>query len=61
MTAKEKVLDVVSKMPDESTLDDIGYEIYVIESVEEGLAQLDHGDYFTHEEAGVELERWLKK
>jgi len=42
MTAKEKVLDVVSKMPDESTLDDIGYRIYAIEGVEE--SRLDDTD-----------------
>ena len=56
MTAKEKVLEVVTRMPDDSTLDDIGYELYVIESVEKGLAELDRGEYFTHEQARSRVE-----
>lgn len=59
MTVKEQVLEVVSNMPDDSTLDDIGYEIYVIQSVREGLAELDRGDYKTHDEAREELGKWL--
>ncbi len=60
MTVKERVLEVVSKMPDTSTLDDIGYEIYVIQSIQKGLAELDRGDFLTHEEAREELGQWLK-
>ena len=61
MTAKQHVLEVVSKMPDNCTLEDIGYEVYVIQSIREGLAELDRGDYLTHEQARDELSRWLKK
>ena len=61
MTVKEQVLEVVSRMPNDSTLDDIGYEIYVIQSVREGLAELDRGDYLTHDQAGGELGKWLKR
>ena len=60
MTVKEQVLEVVSKMPDDSTLEDVGYEIYVIQSIQEGLAELDRGDYLTHDEARQELGQWLK-
>ena len=60
MTVKEKVIEVISRMPDDSTLDDIGYELYVIESVQKGLDELDRGDYLTHEQAKEELNRWVK-
>ena len=60
MTVKDQVLDVISKMPDDSTLDDIGYELYVIQSIQQGLEELDRGDYLTHEEARSELGKWLK-
>ncbi len=55
MTVKEKVLEVISQMPDDSTLEDIGYELYVIESIQKGLADLDRGDFLTHDEAREEL------
>ncbi len=60
MTVKERVLEVRTKMPDDSTLDDIGYELYVIESVQKGLDELDRGEYLTHEQAREKLQKWVK-
>lgn len=60
MTAKEQALRTIADMPDDSTLEDIGYRLYVIETVQAGLDELDRGESLTHEEAGRELERWLK-
>ncbi len=60
ITVKEKVLEVIARMPDDSTLDDIGYELNVIESVQAGLDELDRGEYFTQEQAQEKLEKWLK-
>ena len=60
MTVKEKVLEVITKMPDDSTLDDIGYELYVIESVQKGLDELDRGQSLSHEQAREELQKWVK-
>lgn len=55
MTVKEKVLEVITRMPDDSTLDDIGYELYVIKGVQKGLEELDRGEYFTHDQAKEKL------
>ncbi len=60
MTVKEQVLEVIARMPDDSTVDDIGYELYVIESVQKGLDELDRGDYLTHEQAREQLRKWVK-
>jgi len=60
MNAKSKVLDMVSHLPDDSTLDDIGYRLYVLESIEEGLAELDKGEYVSHVQAKKELAKWIK-
>ena len=60
MSAKSKVLDMVSNMPNDSTLDDIGYRLYVLESIEQGLAELDKGEYLSHDEAKKELDKWVK-
>jgi predicted transcriptional regulator len=60
MTVKEQVLEVITRMPDDSTLDDIGYELYVIESVQKGLAELDRGEYLTHEQAREKLRKWVQ-
>jgi predicted transcriptional regulator len=60
MTVKELVLETVTKMPNDSTLDDIGYELYVIESVQKGLDELDRGEYFSHEQAKEQLQKWVR-
>ncbi|MEM8960031.1 MAG: hypothetical protein AAGD38_01010 [Acidobacteriota bacterium] len=60
MTVKEQVLEVITKMPDDSTLDDIGYKLYVIESVRKGLDELDRGQFLTHEQAKEKLQKWVK-
>lgn len=60
MTVKEKVLEVITKMPDDSTLDDIGYRLYVIDAVQRGLDELDRGQYLTHEQARETLGKWVK-
>jgi predicted transcriptional regulator len=60
MTVKDKVLEVITRMPDDSTFDDIAYELYVMQSVQKGLEELDSGDYLTHEQAREKLQKWLK-
>ena len=60
MTVKERVLETIAKMPDDCTLDDIGYRLYVIEAIRSGLEELDRGKYLTQEEAKEALGKWLK-
>ena len=60
MTVKQRVLEVVSRMPDDSTLDDIGYELYVVDNVLKGLDEIDRGEYLSHEKAREKLEKWVK-
>jgi predicted transcriptional regulator len=50
---------MVSRMPDESSLDDIGYRLYVMEAIQQGVDQLDRGEYVTNEQAKQELSKWV--
>jgi predicted transcriptional regulator len=59
MSAKELVLDLVQQMPEESTLSDILYELYVRHEIEEGLRDIDEGRTIPHEEVMKRLERWF--
>ncbi len=36
MTVKEKACEVISRMPEESTLEDIQYHLYVLQCIEQG-------------------------
>lgn len=59
MSAKEAVIEMIKKLPDEATVDDIMDELYVRQKIEKGLSQLDAGEGIPHEEAVKRLERWV--
>lgn len=49
--AKKYVIDIVERMPDELDIDDLMYELYVIEKVMRGMKDIDSGNVVAHEEA----------
>lgn len=57
-TLKEKALEVISKMPDSSDIDEIMYQIYVIDKVRKGQAAIQNGDSSTAEDVKKEIETW---
>ncbi len=50
-TAKETAKRLIDDLPDEATLEDIMYELYVKQQVERGLQAIDEGRTISHEEA----------
>lgn len=59
MTAKQRVLELVSKMPEGSTMEEILYHLYVQEKVQQGRDDIAAGRVVTHEDARKRLARWL--
>ena len=60
MTIKEKVQQVISKMPENSTFDDIQYHLYVLQCIEQGEKEIEEGKTMTHTEVESRLSKWLK-
>lgn len=61
MSTKEAVLDLVRKLPDNCSLDDIQYHLYVLQTVERGRAEVAQGKTVSHEQVKRELRaKWLK-
>ncbi len=50
IAVKEQVLNMVRKLPNDSTLDDIMAEIYFKTQVDAGLAELDKGEGILHQD-----------
>jgi predicted transcriptional regulator len=50
-TVKEQVIEIIKNMPDETTLDDILYSLYVMKKVEDGLEDAKNGKVVSHQEA----------
>jgi predicted transcriptional regulator len=57
-TAKEQVQKILEVLPDNASLEDIQYHIYVRQKVEQGLADIEAGRLITHEEAMQRLDPW---
>ena len=54
-TAKQKILQVVERLPDKATLDDAIGQLCFLAKVEEGLRQSDAGETVPHAEAVRQL------
>ena len=56
--AKQEVQALLEKLPDECTLEDIQYHLYVIEKVQRGIQAAEQYGEITQEHAEQRLARW---
>ena len=56
--AKQEVEALLRKLPDECTLEDIQYHLYVIEKVQRGIEAAEQYGELTQEQAEQRLARW---
>jgi predicted transcriptional regulator len=57
-TVKKQALEMMKKLPEKSTWDDIMYEIYVRKKIEAGIQAADEGKVVPHDTV---KKRFLKK
>ena len=60
MTTKDAVLDMIRRMADDATLQDIMAELYFRHKVDRGLQELDEGKGIPHGEARRRLGEWIE-
>ena len=60
-TAKEEVESLLDKLPDNCSIEDIQYHLYVMEKVRHGLDVADREGAVTQAEAEGRLSKWLTK
>jgi len=58
-TAKEEVGALLNKLPDDCSLEDIQYHLYIIEKVRNGLRRADSEGAVPQEEVEKRLGKWL--
>ena len=57
---KQRVKDLLDRLPDDCTIEDVVYHLYVIQKVEAGLADVETGRLIPHDVVAEELRRkWL--
>lgn len=60
-TAKEQVQEILETLPDDASLEDIQYHIYVRQKIEQGIDDVEAGRVISHEEVQRRLAKWLTK
>lgn len=58
---KEEVGALLKKLPDDCTLEDVQYHLYVIEKVRRGIARAEAEGALTQEQAEARFAQWLSK
>jgi predicted transcriptional regulator len=59
-SAKQEVRELLEHLPEDSTIEDIQYHLYVLEKIRRGQDDIRNGRHFTHEQAKERLAKWLK-
>jgi hypothetical protein len=58
-TPKSEVTAMLEALPDDSTLEDIQYHLYVLEKVKRGIERAETEGVVPHEDVKVRLDKWL--
>jgi predicted transcriptional regulator len=58
-TAKDEVRELLDRLPDEATFEDIQYQVYVLDEITRGSEEIERGDIVEHEEVKRRLAKWL--
>ena len=60
-TAKEEVRRILESLPEDATLEDIQYRIYVRQAIASGLRDIEQKGVVSHDEVERRMSRWTEK
>jgi hypothetical protein len=58
-TIKDKVVELIHHLPEDSTLEEIQYHLYVLEKISNGRQSIKDGNSISNEEAKARLSKWI--
>jgi predicted transcriptional regulator len=58
--AKDEVMRLLERLPDDASLEDIQYHIYVRQKIEHGMEDAEAGRTLTEEEFDRRMAKWLE-
>ncbi len=59
LSAKQEVIKLLKGLPDNSTLEEIQYHLYVRQKVQGGVQDVEEGRIYTQEEVEKRMEKWV--
>ena len=58
--AKDEVLRILERLPEDASLEDVQYHIYVRQKIEHGLGDAEAGRTLSEEEFDRRMAKWLE-
>lgn len=59
--AKQQVASMLQKLPDDCSLEDIQYHLYVIEKIKNGVARTETEGAVSQQDAEARLAKWIRE
>ena len=59
LSSKDKVLNFIKSLPNDLSVEEITYRLYVNERILKAQQQIKEGNFLTHEEAKEKMKKWL--
>jgi len=60
-SVKDEIQEILKDLPEDATLEDVQYRIYVRQKIARGLKDLDEGRTISHEELKKRASTWLSR
>ena len=60
MITKEKLIQAIHKMPDNFSIEDVIEELVVLSKIEQGLADVKSGRFYSDKQVEKKMTKWLK-
>ncbi|OOP57857.1 MAG: hypothetical protein AYP45_01095 [Candidatus Brocadia carolinensis] len=60
-TAKKEVCELLNRLPEDCSLEDIQYHLYVLQKIERGLKDAEEGRVYSQAEVEKIMAKWLPK
>jgi len=60
-TAKEEVKTLLDKLPDDCSLEDVQYHLYVVEKIRRGIERAEKERVLSQDEVERKLNKWTSK
>ncbi len=60
-TTKQEVNRILKRLPDDCSLEDVQYHLYVLQKIQRGLKDAEAGRIYTQEQIKKKMSKWLGK
>ena len=59
LTVEQEAASLIDRLPDDCSVEDIQYHLYVLEKIRRGLARADNEGVVEQDEAEARMAKWL--